>query len=196
MDMDLFSSDGEGAGGLIEPTDLYQATRHRYLNYALSCDYITGTAGRAGWTQARPATHLVRHVQGPKLRADTRFLKSARVVGEVMGKYHPHGDQSIYDAMVRMAQSLALRYPLVDGQGNFGSIDGDGAAAMRYTEARLQRLAEELLAEIGEGQRFSGRHMMVSFQNPSPCLHRSRTYSSTVHQESLWAWPQIFHRTI
>jgi DNA gyrase subunit A len=73
------------------------------------------------------------------------YKKSARIVGEVLGKYHPHGDSSVYDTMVRMAQEWSLRYPLVDGQGNFGSIDGDSPAAMRYTEARLKRIAEELL---------------------------------------------------
>lgn len=77
-----------------------------------------------------------------------KHKKSARIVGEVMGKYHPHGDSSIYEAMVRMAQPWSLRYPLVDGQGNFGSIDGDGAAAMRYTEARLTKIAEEMLEDI------------------------------------------------
>jgi len=74
--------------------------------------------------------------------------KSARIVGEVLGKYHPHGDSSVYDAMVRMAQEWSLRYPLIEGQGNFGSIDGDNPAAMRYTEARLQKIAEEMLADI------------------------------------------------
>src|SRR5512136_86752 len=76
------------------------------------------------------------------------YKKSARIVGEVLGKYHPHGDTSVYDAMVRMAQEWSLRYPLVDGQGNFGSIDGDSPAAMRYTEARLQKIAEEMLADL------------------------------------------------
>ena len=74
--------------------------------------------------------------------------KSARIVGDVMGKYHPHGDSSIYEAMVRLAQPWSMRYPLVDGQGNFGSIDGDGAAAMRYTEARMTKLTEEMLKDI------------------------------------------------
>jgi DNA gyrase subunit A len=74
--------------------------------------------------------------------------KSARIVGEVLGKYHPHGDSSVYDAMVRMAQVWSLRYPLVDGQGNFGSMDGDSPAAMRYTEARLNRISGELLSDI------------------------------------------------
>src|SRR5689334_25400090 len=78
------------------------------------------------------------------------YKKSSRIVGDVMGKYHPHGDASIYDTMVRMAQDWSMRYTLVDGQGNFGSIDGDSAAAMRYTEARLRRIAEELLSDINK----------------------------------------------
>ena len=78
------------------------------------------------------------------------YKKSARIVGEVMGKYHPHGDSSVYDTMVRMAQDWSLRYPLVEGQGNYGSIDGDNPAAMRYTEARLEKIAEEMLADINK----------------------------------------------
>ena len=74
--------------------------------------------------------------------------KSARIVGEVLGKYHPHGDTSVYDAMVRMAQEWSLRYLMVDGQGNFGSVDGDSPAAMRYTEARMRKISEEMLADI------------------------------------------------
>src|SRR6187397_3464296 len=76
------------------------------------------------------------------------YKKSARIVGEVLGKYHPHGDSSVYETMVRMAQEWSLRYMLVDGQGNFGSVDGDSAAAMRYTEARMARLTHELMADI------------------------------------------------
>jgi DNA gyrase subunit A len=82
------------------------------------------------------------------LRPNTPYKKSARIVGETLGKYHPHGDQAVYEAMVRMAQDFSLRYPLVDGQGNFGSVDGDSPAAMRYTEARLEAMAEEMLADI------------------------------------------------
>lgn len=91
------------------------------------------------------------------IRSNTSFKKSARIVGEVLGKYHPHGDSSVYDAMVRMAQPWLLRYPMVDGQGNFGSIDGDSAAAMRYTEARLTKYSEEMLADIDKDT--------VDFQN-------------------------------
>ena len=79
---------------------------------------------------------------------DKAFKKSARIVGDVMGKYHPHGDSSIYDAMVRMAQDFSYRYPLVNGQGNFGSVDGDGAAAMRYTESKMTKITQEMLLDI------------------------------------------------
>ena len=82
------------------------------------------------------------------VQSNKPYKKSARIVGEVLGKYHPHGDSSVYEAMVRMAQEWSLRYPLVDGQGNFGSVDGDSPAAMRYTEARLKKIAEETLADI------------------------------------------------
>ena len=76
------------------------------------------------------------------------YVKCARIVGEVMGKYHPHGDTAIYDTLVRLAQDFSLRYPLIDGQGNFGSVDGDNAAAMRYTECRMQKIAKELMADL------------------------------------------------
>lgn len=84
------------------------------------------------------------------MTSDKPYKKSARIVGDVMGKYHPHGDSSIYEAMVRMAQDFSYRYPLVDGQGNFGSMDGDGAAAMRYTEARMAKITSELLRDINK----------------------------------------------
>ncbi len=95
------------------------------------------------------------------IRSNTAYKKSARIVGEVLGKYHPHGDLAVYDTMARMAQDFSMRYPLIDGQGNFGSIDGDAPAAMRYTEARLSRLAEEMLADLDQdtvdfGDNFDG----------------------------------------
>src|SRR5690606_10261764 len=82
------------------------------------------------------------------VRSNSPFKKSARIVGEVLGKYHPHGDSAVYESMARMAQDFSMRYLLVDGQGNFGSVDGDAPAAMRYTEARLQKMAEELLLDL------------------------------------------------
>jgi DNA gyrase subunit A len=95
-----------------------------------------------------------------------KYKKSATVVGDVMGKYHPHGDSSIYEAMVRLAQPRAMRYPLVDGQGNFGSIDGDGAAAMRYTEARMTKLAEEMLKDIEQDTILRRDNFDGSLQEP------------------------------
>ncbi|MCB9546856.1 MAG: DNA topoisomerase IV subunit A [Myxococcales bacterium] len=151
MQLDLFSEGGgDGGGSHEDAVALHEVTRSRYLNYALSV--ITSRALPDVRDGLKPVQRriLFAMYRDLKLRADSRFLKSARVVGDVMGKYHPHGDQSIYDAMVRMAQSFSLRYPLVDGHGNFGSLDGDSAAAMRYTEARLRPLADELLSELNQ----------------------------------------------
>ena len=141
---------GGSRGGGRSYVALDDATRARYLNYALSV--ITSRALPDVRDGLKPVQRRILYAMynDLRLRADSRCLKSARVVGEVMGKYHPHGDQSIYDAMVRLAQDFSLRYPLVDGQGNFGSIDGDRPAAMRYTECKLQPLAEELLSELSK----------------------------------------------
>ncbi len=127
---------------------LHETTRERYLNYALSV--ITSRALPDIRDGLKPVQRRILYAMFANLRLypDKRFRKSATVVGEVMGKYHPHGDTAIYDAMVRMAQPFSLRAPLVDGHGNFGSLDGDNPAAMRYTEARLQPLALSLLEEI------------------------------------------------
>jgi len=127
---------------------LHETTRQRYLNYALSV--ITSRALPDIRDGLKPVQRRILYAMFHNLHLapDGRFRKSAAVVGEVMAKYHPHGDQAIYDAMVRMAQSFSLRYPLVDGHGNFGSLDGDPPAAMRYTEAKLQRLSLDLLSEL------------------------------------------------
>lgn len=121
-----------------------------YLDYAVSV--VKGRALPDVSDGQKPVQRRILYAMNAMgLKANAKPVKSARVVGDVLGKYHPHGDQAAYEAMVRMAQSFTLRYPLVDGQGNFGSRDGDGAAAMRYTEARLTPLAELLLEELGEG---------------------------------------------
>ncbi|MCK6527525.1 DNA topoisomerase IV subunit A [Myxococcota bacterium] len=135
-------------GPSVQPVALHEATRRRYLNYALSV--ITSRALPDVRDGLKPVQRRILYgmFHNLHLTHDARFRKSAAIVGEVMAKYHPHGDVAIYDAMVRMAQTFSLRYPLVDGHGNFGSIDGDGAAAMRYTEARLRALSEELLDEL------------------------------------------------
>jgi DNA gyrase subunit A len=139
---------GTAAAPLLE-TDLREAAEERYLNYALSV--ITSRALPDVRDGLKPVQRRILYAmyQNLRLTAGARPRKSAAVVGEVLGKYHPHGDLAAYEAMVRMAQPFALRYPLVHGEGNFGSLDGDGAAAMRYTEARLTPLAEEMLADLG-----------------------------------------------
>jgi len=121
-----------------------------YLAYAMSV--VRGRALPQVEDGLKPVQRRILHAMNEmRLASGAKHVKSARVVGDVIGKYHPHGDTSIYDAMVRVAQDFTLRYPLIDGQGNFGSRDGDGAAAMRYTECRLTPIAELLLAEIDRG---------------------------------------------
>jgi DNA gyrase subunit A len=129
-------------------TDLRQAAEERYLSYALSV--ITSRALPDVRDGLKPVQRRILYAmwQNLRLTAGARPRKSAAIVGEVLGKYHPHGDQAAYEAMVRMAQDFSLRYPLVHGEGNFGSLDGDGAAAYRYTEARLTALAEEMLEDL------------------------------------------------
>jgi len=132
----------------IEPVALHEATRQRYLSYALSV--ITSRALPDVRDGLKPVQRRILYAMYTNLHLtpDSRFRKSAAIVGEVMAKYHPHGDQSIYDTMVRMAQSFSLLHPMVDGQGNFGSLDGDPPAAYRYTEAKLRKIAVELLSEL------------------------------------------------
>lgn len=135
--------------GDIREVRLVEALSERYLAYALSTIVSRSLPDvRDGLKPVhRRLLHAMREL---RLNPDSAFKKSARVVGDVIGKFHPHGDQSIYDALVRLAQDFALRYPLIDGQGNFGNIDGDNAAAMRYTEARLTDVAALLLQGIDE----------------------------------------------
>jgi DNA gyrase subunit A len=136
-----------GVNGRIRDVSIDHQMRSAYLDYAMSV--IVSRAlpdARDGMKPVQRRILYVMHDTGA--RAAAPYRKSARVVGDVLGKYHPHGDQSVYDAMARMAQDFSIRYLLVDGQGNFGSIDGDPPAAMRYTEARLSRVAEELLADL------------------------------------------------
>ncbi|MCX8175312.1 MAG: DNA gyrase subunit A [Candidatus Micrarchaeota archaeon] len=133
--------------GKIETRPVEREMRSSYLDYAMSV--IVGRALPDVRDGLKPVHRRVLYAMYEIGNThDKPFKKSARVVGEVLGKYHPHGDMAIYDSMVRMAQDFSLRYPLVEGQGNFGSVDGDNAAAMRYTEVRLNRFAEEMLADI------------------------------------------------
>ncbi len=135
------------SGGNIEPRGLEEEMRSAYLDYAMSV--IVGRALPDVRDGLKPVHRRVLYVMNElNLQPNRKHVKCAQIVGEVMGKYHPHGDSAIYDALVRLAQDFSMRYPLVDGHGNFGNIDGYSAAAMRYTEARLDRLATEMLRDI------------------------------------------------
>ena len=154
--------DGDGSEGLT----LAVYAERAYLDYAISV--VKGRALPEVADGQKPVQRRILFSMSEMgLRSDAKPVKSARVVGDVLGKFHPHGDQSAYDALVRLAQSFSLRYPLIDGQGNFGSRDGDGAAAMRYTEARLTKIATHLLlSEIDEGTVAFAPNYDGSFQEP------------------------------
>ena len=140
-------NDSAPAAGNILNHSLNKEMKTSYINYAMSV--IIGRAlpdVRDGLKPVHRRVLYGMHEGGHT--SEKKYSKSARSVGEVMGKYHPHGDSSIYDTMVRMAQEFSLRYPLVDGQGNFGSIDGDPPAAMRYTESRLDKISKHMLEDI------------------------------------------------
>ena len=141
-----------------EPIRLKDALEERYLAYALSI--ITDRALPDVRDGLKPVQRRVLYaMREMRLNPDGARKKCAKVVGEVMGDYHPHGDQSIYDTLVRLAQDFAQRYPLVDGQGNFGNIDGDNAAAMRYTEAKLTHAAAAAARRHRRGRRRLPRHL-------------------------------------
>jgi|AntDryMetagUQ255_1029468.scaffolds.fasta_scaffold00051_2 DNA gyrase subunit A len=153
------------SGGNIELRDLEKEMRSSYLDYAMSV--IVGRALPDVRDGLKPVHRRVLYgMQDLGLQPNRPYAKCARVVGEVMGRYHPHGDSAIYDTLVRMAQGFAMRYPLVDGQGNFGSIDNDPAAAMRYTEARLDRLATEMLRDLDQDTVDFGPNYDESRQEP------------------------------
>ena len=135
--------------GLVRPTQIEDEMRSSYLDYAMSVIVARALPDmRDGLKPVQRRILYAMHELG--MRPNTAYKKSARLVGEVLGKYHPHGDVAVYDAAVRMAQLFSMRVPLVDGQGNFGSVDGDPPAAMRYTEARLSRVAEEMLVNLDQ----------------------------------------------
>jgi len=147
MDTPTFNDEGSTNAGLVRTININEEMRGSYLDYAMSVIVARALPdARDGLKPVHRRILFAMHDMG--IRAGTSYKKSARIVGEVLGKYHPHGDSSVYDALARMAQDFSLRYPLIDGQGNFGSIDGDSPAAMRYTEARLARIASELLLDI------------------------------------------------
>ena len=151
--------------GKVLPLPLVEEIKHSYLDYAMSV--IVGRALPDVRDGLKPVQRRILYAMMELgLRSGSSYKKSARVVGETMGKYHPHGDAAIYETMVRMAQDFSMRYPLVDGQGNFGSIDGDPAAAMRYTEAKLFETGELMLADIDEDTVEWGPNFDESLKEP------------------------------
>ena len=133
--------------GKIQPVEITTEMQKNFLDYAMSVIVARALPDvRDGLKPVHRRILYAMHDMG--LKASGKHTKSAKIVGEVLGKYHPHGDMAVYDAMVRLAQDFSLRYPLIDGQGNFGSVDGDSPAAMRYTEARLSKISEEMLTDI------------------------------------------------
>src|SRR3989339_1913249 len=131
----------------IVPVYIEEEVKDSYLNYAMSV--IVGRALPDVRDGLKPVhRRILFAMQELNLEHSKPYKKCARIVGEVLGKYHPHGDTAVYDTLVRMVQDFSLRYPLIDGQGNFGSVDGDAAAAMRYTEARMAAIADEMLIDI------------------------------------------------
>ena len=180
--------EGGHVGGRVDPVGIEVEMQRSYLDYAMSV--IVGRAlpdVRDGLKPVHRKILFAMYDGG--FRPDRGYVKCARVVGDVMGNYHPHGDTAIYDTLVRMAQPWSLRYPLIDGSGNFGSPGNDPAAAMRYTECRLDPLAMEMLRDIGEDT----VDMMPNYDGRSKsrrsCRPASRTCWSTAPRASRSAWP-------
>ena len=151
--------------GNVQQVDIDTQMREAYLDYAMSV--IVARALPDARDGLKPVHRRILYaMQELGIRSNSSYKKSARIVGEVLGKFHPHGDSAVYETMARMAQDFSMRYVLVDGQGNFGSVDGDAPAAMRYTEARLHRLAEELLADIDKDTVDFGPNFDDSLEEP------------------------------
>jgi DNA gyrase subunit A len=143
------NSEEKAAIGTVEPREIVEEMRESYLDYAMSVIVARALPDvRDGLKPVHRRILFAMHEDG--LTHTAKYRKSATVVGSTLGRYHPHGDTAVYDSLVRMAQDFELRYPLIDGQGNFGSIDGDSAAAMRYSEARMSKIGEEMLRDIGK----------------------------------------------
>jgi DNA gyrase subunit A len=166
--------------GKIRTVNINEEMRGSYLDYAMSV--IVARALPDARDGLKPVHRRILYAMYDMgVRPNTPYKKSARIVGEVLGKYHPHGDSAVYDSMARMAQSFSLRYMLVDGQGNFGSVDGDRPAAMRYTEARMASIAAEMMVNSKNQLFYPGVY-------PICCL--------TVQVVLLWVWQLTYHHII
>ncbi|MCB0140261.1 MAG: hypothetical protein KDE50_10170 [Caldilineaceae bacterium] len=185
----------EGVGE-IRAVNINHEMQTAYLDYAMSVIVARALPDvRDGLKPVhRRILYSMYHDLG--LTADKPHKKSARIVGEVLGKYHPHGDTAVYDAMVRMAQEFSLRYPLVDGQGNFGSIDGDNAAAMRYTEARLARIANLMLDDLDKDTVDWQDNFDNSLREPQVLPAALPNLLINGSNGLPWAWPPTSRLTI
>jgi DNA gyrase subunit A len=165
MTEDTALAENNGNKGNIQLVDIDAQMRSAYLDYAMSVIVARALPdARDGLKPVHRRILFAMHELG--MRSNSAYKKSARIVGEVLGKYHPHGDSAVYESMARMAQDFSMRYLLVDGQGNFGSVDGDAPAAMRYTEARLHKMAEEMLADIEKDTVDFGPNFDDSLEEP------------------------------
>ena len=180
----------------VRPVSITDEMKRSYLDYAMSVIVSRALPDvRDGLKPVHRRILYSMHEQGHT--PDKKYVKSARVVGDVMGKYHPHGDSAIYDALVRMAQDFSMRLMLIDGQGNFGSVDGDAAAAMRYTECRLAKPAMSLLDRHRRGhRRFPGRTTTATSTSRWCCRRASPICWSTARAASPSAWRPTSRRTI
>ena len=180
----------------IRPVSILDEMKRSYLDYAMSVIVARALPdARDGLKPVHRRILYSMYEQGHT--PDKKYVKSARVVGDVIGKYHPHGDQSIYDAMVRMAQDFSMRVPLIDGQGNFGSVDGDPPAAYRYTEARLTQVARcDVSATSTRTPSTSSPTTTIPKQNRRSCRRGFRTCWSTAPAASPSAWRPTSRRTI
>ena len=169
--------------------------RESYLTYAMSV--IVSRALPDARDGLKPVhRRLLYAMNDMGLLPNRPYRKTARLVGDVLGKYHPHGDAALYDALVRLAQDFSMRYPMVDGQGNFGSVDGDPPAAMRYTEARLAPVSEAMLRDIDKDTvDFSSPTTTTRSPSRRYCRRRSRTCSPTAPAALRSAWPPTSRRT-
>ena len=182
--------------GDIKPISISEEMRTSYVNYAMSVIVSRALPDvRDGLKPVHRRILYAMHEMG--MDWNKPYRKSATVVGEVMGKYHPHGDQAIYDALVRMAQDFSMRVPLIDGQGNFGSIDNDPPAAMRYTEVRLEKVSHSLLEDLDkQHRRFPQQLRRLDHRSRRSFRRASRTCSSTAPAASPSAWRPTSRRTI
>ena len=189
------AADKEQKNPNLPERDIVKEMRESYLDYAMSVIVSRALPDvRDGLKPVHRRILYTMHEMG--LSSGAKYRKSAAITGDVMGKYHPHGDSAIYDSLVRMAQPWALRYPLIDGQGNFGSIDGDSAAAMRYTEAKMTPIAAEVLRDIEKetvdfAPNYDGTQM-----EPKVLPSALPQLLLTVRSVSPSAWRPISRRTI